>query len=203
MDSKFTYGDAVIIKHSAPLAMHPGEYGSVCSLDQIYSQQEAERYACEIGEWVYAIEFGNGSDTQIAERYLDLDLGIIPGKELSKFSNYFINGTVFDIKMEYCCMEIKFESTKIHEVLPSKILINRYGCVSGNLIISGIQEANIRHSATANPWKEDGNIEIFQMSDHLLNLLIKWRRNGTTSLQVKASNFWWEQRQVEQAIRSS
>jgi hypothetical protein len=194
MNSKFSYGDAVIIKQNAPSSLHPGEVGSVCSLNQITSEQEAEGFKCQVGEWVYTVEFENGSDIQVAECYLDKDLGIIQGGELSKYGNCFVGGFVFDIKMNLSCIEIKIRSEKINQAISGNVLISNDGFFSGKLIIPQIQEMAIRNSSFSVAWQEKGTILAFEVSYYLLNLLIEWRLNKTTSFHIKAGQIWWEQR---------
>ena len=193
MNSKFSYGDAVIIKQNAPSSLHPGEFGSVCSLNQITSEQEAKELKCQVGEWVYTIEFGNGSDIQVAECYLDKDLSIIRGRELSEYGNYFVGGFVFDVKMNLSCIEIKIKSEEINQTIPGNVLIFNDRFFSGKLIIPQIQEMIIRNSSFSVAWQENGTILAFEVSDYLLNLLIEWRSNKTTSFHIKAGQIWWEQ----------
>ena len=71
MENKFTWGDPVIIKKSAPRNFHPGEFASVCGLYKITSEESASKFKCKIGDWIYTIEFTDGSDMQIAESYLE------------------------------------------------------------------------------------------------------------------------------------
>lgn len=69
-DHKYTWGDAVVIKKETPSSFHPGEYASVCGMTKIISNVGAEEFQCNIGDWVYLVEFEDGSDIEIAERYL-------------------------------------------------------------------------------------------------------------------------------------
>jgi len=194
MHNKFSYGDAVFIKQNAPSFLHPGEWGSVCSLNQITSEQKAEQFKCQIGEWVYTIEFENGSDIQVAECFLDKDLGIIQGSELSKYSNCFIGGLAFDIKINLSHMELKIKSEKINQKISENILVSNDGFFNGKLIIPQIQEIIIRNSSLSIALQEKGSVSTFEVSDHLLNLLIEWEPNKTTLFLIKAGQIWWEQR---------
>lgn len=194
MNSKFSYGDAVIIKQDAPSSLHPGEFGSVCSLNQITSEREAEKFQCQVGEWVYTIEFGNGSDIQVAECYLDKDLGVIQGKELYEYCDCFVGGFVFDVKINLNHVDIKLKSEKINRSISGNVIISSDGFFSGKLIISQIQEMITRNSSLSLAWQEKGTILEFEVSDHLLNLLIEWKPKKNTSFHIKAGQIWWEQR---------
>lgn len=194
MNSKFSYGDAVTIKQNAPSSLHPGEFGSVCSLNQITSEHVAEEFKCQVGEWIYTIELGNGSDIQVAECYLDKDLGIIQGRELSKYGDCFVGGFVCDVKVNLSCVEIKIKSKKINQIISGNLLISDDGLFDGKLIIPQIQEMTIRNSSFSVALHEKGNILAFEVSDYSLDLLIEWGPNKTTSFHIKAGQIWWEQR---------
>lgn len=69
--NKFTWGNAVCIKKTAPLNFHPGAIVSVCGLTKIESEKLAKKYDSKIGEWGYTIEYIGGADTEIPERFLE------------------------------------------------------------------------------------------------------------------------------------
>jgi len=71
MENKFTWGDPILIKKSAPHSFHAGEFASVCGFYKITSEESAKEFQCNVGDWIYTVEFPNGSDTQIAEIYLE------------------------------------------------------------------------------------------------------------------------------------
>jgi len=73
-DNKFTWGDSVVIVKSAPPGFHPGEFASVCGFYKISSEENAKEFQCKVEDWVYTVEFPDGSDIQIAELYLEKDL---------------------------------------------------------------------------------------------------------------------------------
>jgi hypothetical protein len=73
--NKFTWGDSVIIIKRALSHFHPGEGGTVCGFYQIVSEETAKEFYCKVGDWVYTVEFGDGSDIQVPECYLKPDLG--------------------------------------------------------------------------------------------------------------------------------
>lgn len=70
-DHKFTWGDPIIIAKSAPAKFHPGEFASICGFYRIGSEENAKEFQCDIGDWLYTVEFPDGSDLQVAEVYLE------------------------------------------------------------------------------------------------------------------------------------
>ena len=70
-NNNFTWGDSVLILKSAPNQFHRGEFASICGFYKIRSPESANKFLCNVGDWVYTVEFENGSDIQIAERYLE------------------------------------------------------------------------------------------------------------------------------------
>ena len=77
-DNKFSWGDPVIIKNNAPSFFHPGEVASICGMTKITSSIGADQFLCSIGDWVYLVEFEDGSDIEIAECYLEKSEEILP-----------------------------------------------------------------------------------------------------------------------------
>jgi hypothetical protein len=71
MENKFTWGDPICIVKSAPFQFHPGEFASVCGFYKVISEETAREFQCSIGDWVYTVEFQDGSDIEIAEHYLE------------------------------------------------------------------------------------------------------------------------------------
>jgi hypothetical protein len=57
--SKFTFGDEVKVKDSAPTSLRPGRLGAIVSI-----QTSEERSS-------YTVEFGDGADCEIDEDFLD------------------------------------------------------------------------------------------------------------------------------------
>ena len=70
-DNKFTWNEAVIVKNNAPEHLHPGEMASVCGMEKIQFEDVAEEYHAKVGDWIYTIEFNDGSDVTIPEIYLE------------------------------------------------------------------------------------------------------------------------------------
>lgn len=73
--NKFNYNDGVIIKKNTPEKFHPGKSAIICGIDPnpISTEIEAKEFFCEIGEWVYTVEFSDGSSIEISENHLELD----------------------------------------------------------------------------------------------------------------------------------
>ena len=72
-NSKFDYGNSVLVKLDAPKKFLPGEGGSVCGKSILTTESEAIEFSCPINEWVYTIEFADGSSVEIAESHLEPD----------------------------------------------------------------------------------------------------------------------------------
>jgi len=70
-ECKYTWNDYVYIKNNAPELFHPGEIGVICGMSKIKFEETAKKYHSKIGDWIYTIEFGDGSDIQVPEIYLE------------------------------------------------------------------------------------------------------------------------------------
>ena len=69
--SQFTWNDLVIIKPNAPLFYFPGKIAVVCGMEQVKSEKLSSEFNIKIGEWLYTLEFGDGSSIEVPEFYLD------------------------------------------------------------------------------------------------------------------------------------
>ena len=69
-DNKFTWNDSVKISEYAPPQMHPGEIAVICGMEKVSSALLIEIYQSSIGDWVYTVEFVDGSSIEVPERYL-------------------------------------------------------------------------------------------------------------------------------------
>ena len=69
--NRYTYGDTVKIRDDAPDRFRPGEIASVFSVDECDNDVLSKHADAELGEYVYGVEFKDGRDTQLAERWLD------------------------------------------------------------------------------------------------------------------------------------
>jgi hypothetical protein len=70
-ECRYTWNDFVLIKGDAPVQFHPGEIGVICGMSKIQFVEVAKKYHSEVGRWIYTVEFGNGSDIQVSEAYLE------------------------------------------------------------------------------------------------------------------------------------
>ncbi|WP_068468630.1 hypothetical protein [Candidatus Protochlamydia phocaeensis] len=70
LNSKFDYGDTVIIKQNAPLCYKPGCIGSICGIRVINSIEIAKRFNQNINSELYLIEFDNGQAIEIPKSFL-------------------------------------------------------------------------------------------------------------------------------------
>lgn len=67
----FTWNDLVITRPNAAIHYFPGEITVICGMEQIKSEKLAKEFGMNIGEWLYTIEFGDGSSIEIPEKYLE------------------------------------------------------------------------------------------------------------------------------------
>ncbi len=70
-DHKFTWGDTVVIKKSAPSHLYPGEIVSVCSVVKIAPEDVKKQPSLIEPTWLYTVEFGDGRSIELPECYLD------------------------------------------------------------------------------------------------------------------------------------
>lgn len=70
-NSKFTWGDTVIIKSTAPKHLHPGEIVSVCAVVKIEEEDVFKDPSLVEATWLYTVEFGDGSAIELPECYLE------------------------------------------------------------------------------------------------------------------------------------
>ena len=191
-NNKFTWGDSIIIIKSAPDQFHPGEMASICGFHKIKSLETAAQFFCNVGEWIYTVEFGDGSDIQVAEHYLEKNLGIVHGKELSEYSNYFINAVVLKIKTDISSIKIQVKSSPVYQEISDNILLSNESRFDGKIIAAQIESIIIKNSSQSMGWQQEGKILSFEISDHELKLSIEWDRSKTTSFEIKSGQIWWE-----------
>lgn len=192
-DNKFTWGDAVLVKPGSPQKYRPGEFGSICGIDKITSPEEAKKLYCQKGEWIYIVEYEDGSSTEIPECYLNKDFSIIHGRELSKYNKCFINGVILGIIININCIEIEMKSTLINQWDSEDSLLLKDGFLVGKIIATPIENVTINNSSFSGGQKQYGTILEFEVSDHELKLLIKWERAKTSSFAIRSGQIWWKQ----------
>lgn len=191
-NNKFTWGDSIIIIKSAPDQFHPGEMASICGFHKIKSLETAAQFSCNVGEWIYTVEFGDGSDIQVAEHYLEKSPEIVHGKELSKYSSYFINAVVLKIKMDISLIEIQIKSSPVYQEISDNILLSKESRFDGKIIMTQIESIIIKNSSQSIGWQQEGKLLSFEISNHELKLSIEWDRSKTTSFEIKSGQIWWE-----------
>jgi hypothetical protein len=67
----FTWNDLVIIKSNAPSHYYPGKIGVVCGMEQIKSEKLSNEFNVKMGDWLYTVEFGDGTSIEVPEYYLE------------------------------------------------------------------------------------------------------------------------------------
>lgn len=192
-DSKFTWGDSVIIRKNSPAKFHPGEFASVCGFYKVHSKETAKEFECKIGDWVYTVEFGDGSDIQVPESYLDRDFSIIRGGELSKYSAYFVNGVVSEITLGMDSVKIKMKSSFSSQHVSDNDFLFKNGFLVGLLTAMQINSFVIKNSNYLAGQRHVGSVLSFEISDQLLKLNIEWEKTRITSFKIEAGQIWWQQ----------
>lgn len=67
----FTWNDLVFIKLNAPLNFSPGKVAVICGFEQVKSKKLSNEFNLKIGDWLYTVEFGDGSSIEVPEFYLE------------------------------------------------------------------------------------------------------------------------------------
>lgn len=71
-DSRFTWGDAVRVKATAPASVRPGERGDVVAVTEIVTQEMSDLYDAAVGSTVYQVEFGDGNTEEVGDVWLEV-----------------------------------------------------------------------------------------------------------------------------------
>jgi hypothetical protein len=69
--NKFIWGETVRIKRFAPMHLKPGQIGSICGMREASSIESAKENMCQIGDWIYTVEYIGGTENEIAESFLE------------------------------------------------------------------------------------------------------------------------------------
>lgn len=70
-DHKFSWGDTLVIKKTAPSHFHPGELVSVRSVEKIEPQYSGEDPSPEKSHWLYKVDLSDKSSIDVPEYYLE------------------------------------------------------------------------------------------------------------------------------------
>ena len=65
------WGDLVRVKATAPAAMRPGEIAEVVGLREVEDEHQSVEFGVPVGERICQIEFGDGSDMEIAAIWVE------------------------------------------------------------------------------------------------------------------------------------
>jgi hypothetical protein len=71
MKTRYTWGDTVRIKFTAPAHFRPSDLGEVCGMWMVETEENAAARNEPIGTITYTVEFGDGTSLQIPEQYLE------------------------------------------------------------------------------------------------------------------------------------
>ena len=69
--NKYKWGDSVIVKDIAPPQFCPGQIVSVCGMIKVKTKSLADKYQCNMGDWIYTVEYIGGTEADIPECYLE------------------------------------------------------------------------------------------------------------------------------------
>jgi hypothetical protein len=74
MNSKYTWGDSILIKSDAPTVYRVGSYGSVCGMRLLEADELERHYDLQVSQpmYVYTVEYADGTDIEIPEQYLEI-----------------------------------------------------------------------------------------------------------------------------------
>lgn len=67
----FTWNDLIVIKSNAPSCFFSNKLAVVCGMEQIRSEKLSRDFNLELGNWLYTVEFGDGSSIEVPECYLE------------------------------------------------------------------------------------------------------------------------------------
>jgi hypothetical protein len=71
---KFDYGDQIKINQNAPIKFRPGEIGSIYSITILDSEYLSKKNNLPLGSILFGIEYIDGTDCQVPEEYLIMDV---------------------------------------------------------------------------------------------------------------------------------
>jgi hypothetical protein len=72
LNPKYTWGDAVKVKISAPNKFCPGKTGSICGITPVYSSDLVQKSENILETIMYLVEFNDGLAIEIPEEWLDI-----------------------------------------------------------------------------------------------------------------------------------
>ncbi len=70
-DNFFTWNDLIKVKKEAPICYCPKHAAVICGMEKIKTESLAKKYHSKLGEWLYTIEFEDGSSIEVPECYLE------------------------------------------------------------------------------------------------------------------------------------
>lgn len=193
--NKFTYGDSVIVKETAPIIFNPGKFASVYAVDQVTSENEANRFGCKMGDWIYGVEFEDGVGVEVPERFLDKDLTIVRAQDLQKSASHFCQGYVksFTINLSLIEFFIYKDLFEDNDLFLGKKINGKLCCVEvRSLLITNTMAFAFETNSTY------GVIEDFQILNSDIKLKVAWQKSllnyskkSWTSFEINLMNFWW------------
>jgi len=68
---KFTFGDTVRIRRTAPAEYRPGHVAAICWVDENIDEGLARATGFDVGANIYLVEFADGQSIYVEERMLE------------------------------------------------------------------------------------------------------------------------------------
>ncbi len=70
-NNKYDWNDYVAVLNNAPISLHPGEQAYIVGMQKVNNLTLAKKHNTPIGQWIYTIEFNDGSDITLSEKFLE------------------------------------------------------------------------------------------------------------------------------------
>ena len=110
--NKFSWGDPILIKKSAPHSFHAGEFASVCGFYKITSEESAKEFQCNVGDC------SKGTTPNGKKIYYRFTLDASPKEGESEwlplFIPYCVNGSAFSKYFSGICKELPLSSSTVY-----------------------------------------------------------------------------------------
>ena len=123
--------------------------------------------------------------------------------DISKYTAYFHDGSLFHVLHKGNKMELSMSSAEMDEEDVGKsIVLSRDNCIQGKLHLEGIKQIKINESLVENELKllyDNGKIFDFEVSKNSIKLDIIWidyppkpEIDEFSTIEIEAEKIWWE-----------
>lgn len=198
--NSFTWNDLVVIKANVPLSYFPGKMAVICGMEQVKSEKLSNKFNIKIGDWLYTVEFGDGSSIEIPEAYLEKYSETL---NIKKYTAYFHDGSLIDIQHSDNKIVLSLESAEMDSIdMEDDISLSERGTIKGKLHLEEVQSIKINDSPFHGKLKlfyDYGSIFDFDIRNNIVELQISWRNspqkpfvNDFSTIIIEAKKIWWE-----------